>query len=214
MDEEAINPQAISVHRIRPEEKEAVRSLAKRAFSRPEGVFFSPPPQTLVAERDGQVVGAVVPRMFTLPNKYRYGAMFWLMTDPEARGLGVGGRLVEAAFGYLEEHGCRETFACVEGYNTSSSNLFAARGFGVLSPGEQLKRYGPLGTFVLWLQTFRLGTDMGHFLWAHPGATRPDSQELQWWVGAFVSALVFLLAGWWGGWLGGLDPVTLIRGPM
>jgi GNAT superfamily N-acetyltransferase len=214
VDEEASNPRAISVRRMRAEEKEAVRSLAGRAFSRPEGVFFSPPPQTLVAERDGRPVGAVVPRVFMLPNKRRCGAVFWLMTDPEARGLGAGGRLLEGALGHFQEHGCRDAFTCVEGYNASSSNLFAARGFAVLSPGEQLRRFGLLGTLALWFQTFRLGTDVGHFLWARPGTRRPDSPTLQWWVGAFVGALVFLLAGWRGGWLGGFDPASVIGGAM
>src|ERR671932_2023184 len=159
---------------MRDGEKGAVRSLARRTFSPLEGVFFSPPPQTLVAERDGQVVGAVVPKILTLPGKRQYGGVFWLMTDPQVHGLGVGGRLVEAALKYFEEHGCQEAFACVEGYNTSSSNLFAARGFTILSPEEQLRRYGLLGTIILWIKMSRLGADVGHFLWARSGATRED----------------------------------------
>lgn len=195
MDEEVPNPLAISVRRLRAEDKAAVRSLASHSFSRPEGALFSPPPQTLVAESDGQPVGAVVPKIFMLPDKRRYRGVFWLMTEPQARGLSVGGRLVEAALGYFEERGCREAFACVEGYNASLSNLFAARGFALLSFGEQLRRYGPLGTLALWLRTFRLGNEVGNFLWARPGARRPDNPRLQWWIGALASALIFLLAG-------------------
>jgi ribosomal protein S18 acetylase RimI-like enzyme len=210
MNEEATNSPAISIHRMRDDEKEAVRALAGHAF--PLGnVFFSPPPYTLVARRDGGLVGAIVPRLFMLPDKRRGGVMLWLMTAPEARGSGVGGRLVEAALRFFEERGCREVFACVEGLNTSSSRLFAARGFTILSPGEQFRRYGLLGTFALWLKTYRLG-DVGNFLWARPGATKPDSPVLQWWVGAFVSALIFLLAGWRGGWMEGLDPTTVLDG--
>jgi len=72
--------------------------------------------QSLVAERDGRLVGAIVPKVFVLPDKRRCGAIFWLMTAPEARSSGVGGRLVEATLECFEEHGCREAFACVEGY--------------------------------------------------------------------------------------------------
>ena len=75
--------------------------------------------QSLDAERDGRLVGAIVPKVFVLPDKRRCGATFWLMTAPEARGSGVGGRLVEATLEYFEEHGCREAFACVEGYTVT-----------------------------------------------------------------------------------------------
>jgi hypothetical protein len=84
MDEVAVNPPAISVRHMREEEQKAVKSLAGRAFPPLGGIFFSPSQHTLVAERDGRVVGAVVPKLFVLPDKRRCGAMFWLMTSPEA----------------------------------------------------------------------------------------------------------------------------------
>jgi ribosomal protein S18 acetylase RimI-like enzyme len=211
MDERATGSPALSVRRMYGGEERAVRDLAGRVFSMPESAFFSPPPHTLVAERDGYLIGAVVPKVFALPNKRWYGAIFWLMSDPQACGLGVGGRLVEAACEYFEERGCPEAFACVEGYNTSSSNLFAARGFTILSPGEQLRRYGLSGTFALWIKMFRLGADVGHYLWARPGATRPDYPGLQWWAGTLLlSVLVFLLAEWRGTLVEGLEPVMVL----
>src|ERR671916_42200 len=120
------------------------------------------------------------------------------------------GELVGAALQSFEERGCREMFACVEGYNSSSANLFAARGFTILSFGEQLRRYGFLGTLLLWLKTSRLGADVGHFLWTRPGQPKPDDPALQWWAGMFASALVLLLAGWRGGWLGKFDPMIIL----
>ena len=210
MGEEALNLPAVSVRRIRGEEKEAVKSLAGRSFPPLGGVFFSPSQHTLVAVRDGRVVGAVVPMLFMLPGKRRRGAIFWLMTDSQARSTGVGGCLVEAALGFLEERGCREVLACVEGYNTSSSNIFATHGFAILSPGEQLERYGLLGTFVLWIKMFRLGADIGNFLWVRPGATKRDHPGFQWWASVLLSVLIFLLAGWRGGWMEGLGPATVL----
>ncbi len=211
MDEQATNPPAITVRRLRDDEEGAVRALAGRAFPPLGNVFFSPPPCTLVAERDGRLVGAVVPRPFVLPGGRRCGVIFWLMTDPEARGSGVGWRLVGEALRFFEERGCREVFACVEGFNASSSKLFATHGFTILSLWEQLRRYGLIATFALWLKTSHLG-DVGHFLWARPGATRPDRPALQWWVGAFASASIFLLAGWRSNWAEGLDPVAFLGG--
>jgi len=205
----------ISVRRMGADDEEAVKALAGRAFSPLASVSFPHSPDALIAERGGKLLGAVVLRTFVLPGngrdeERRGGVMLWLMVEPGARRLGVGGRLVEAALRSFEEWGCREVFACVEGYNSSSANLFAARGFTILSFGEQLRRYGILGTFWLWLRTSRLGGDVGNFLWARPGQLESDSPALQWWVGALANALVLLLVGWRGHWLGEFDPATLL----
>lgn len=205
-----MEPPALSFRWMRDDDKRAVRALAGRAFPPLGNVLFSPPPHTLVAERDGQVVGAIVPELFMLPGGHRGGVMFWLMTHPEVRGSGVGRRLVEAALRFFEEHGCQGVFACVEGFNTSSSSLFAAHGFSILSLGEQLRRYGPVGTLALWLKTHRFGGDVGHFLWARPESSSPDSPALQWWAGALASTLVCLLAGERGGSLEGFDLAVVL----
>ena len=63
MDEEATNRPTISVRHIREDETRAVRSLASSAFSWPEGALFSPPPQTLVAGRDGHLVRVILPKV-------------------------------------------------------------------------------------------------------------------------------------------------------
>jgi ribosomal protein S18 acetylase RimI-like enzyme len=214
-DEGRIQPGVISVRLMGADDEEPVRALAWRAFSPLESLSFPRSPDALIAERGGELLGSVVLKTFGLPGSgqdgdRRGGVMLWLMVDPGARGLGVGGRLVDAALRSFEERGCQEVFACVEGYNSSSANLFAARGFTMLSLGEQLRRYGLLGTLLLWLRTSRLGGDVGHFLWARPGQLKPDDPALQWWIGVFASTLVLLLAGWRGSWLGGFGPTTIL----
>ncbi len=205
-----MDPPALSFRWMRDDDKRAVSALARRAFPPLGNVLFSPPPHTLVAERDGQVIGAVVPKLFMLSGGRQGGATFWLMTNPEVHGSGVGGELVEAALRFFEDHGCQEVFACVEGFNTSSSNLFAARGFSILSLGEQLSRYGLVGTLALWLKMHRFGGDVGHFLWARPKSTSPDSPALQWLVSVLASTLVFVLAGWRFGSLEGFNPAVIL----
>ncbi len=214
-DEGRIQPGVISVRLMGADDEEPVRALAWRAFSPLESLSFPRSPDALIAERGGELLGSVVLKTFGLPGSgqdgdRRGGVMLWLMVDPGARGLGVGGRLVDAALRSFEERGCQEVFACVEGYNSSSANLFAARGFTMLSLGEQLRRYGLLGTLLLWLRTSRLGGDVGHFLWARPGQLKPDDPALQWWISVFASTLVLLLAGWRGSWLGGFGPTTIL----
>jgi GNAT superfamily N-acetyltransferase len=180
---------------MRARERQAVKILAGRAFPPLGGAFFPSSPNALVAEQEGKLVGAVVLRTFWLPGGRKCGVMFWLMTDPAARGVGVGRRLVGDAIRYFEDQGCKEVFAGVEGYNTGSANIFAAHGFAILSFGEQRRRYGFLGASLLWLRASHLG-DVGHFLWARPGQARTNNPLLQWWVGVLVSSLMFLLAGW------------------
>ena len=63
MDEEGTNRPTISVRHMREDETRAVRSLASSAFSWPEGALFSPRPQTLLAERDGHLVGAILSKV-------------------------------------------------------------------------------------------------------------------------------------------------------
>jgi len=216
-DEGTVQPGVISVRRMGANDEEAVKALAGRAFSPLESLSFPRSPDAIIAERGGELLGSVVLETFGLPGggrdeDRRGGVMLWLMVDPGARGLGVGGHLVDAALGSFEERGCQEVFACVEGYNSSSANLFAARGFTMLSLGEQLRRYGLLGTLLLWLRTSRLGGDVGHFLWARPGQLKPDDPALQWWTGVFAGVLVLLLAAWRGGWLGGFGFWATILG--
>src|SRR3712207_5185221 len=155
-DEGTIELGVISVRRMGADDEEAVKALAGRTFSPLEGLSFPRSPDALIAERGGRLIGSVVLKTFGLPGSGRDenrlgGVMLWLMVDPGARGVGVGGHLVEAALRSFEERGCQEVFACVEGYNSSSANLFAARGFTMLSSGEQLGRYGLLGTLLLWI---------------------------------------------------------------
>src|SRR3712207_4610299 len=115
-DEEIVNSRVISVRRMDVDDEEAVRALAERAFSPLGSLSFPRSPDALMAERRGELVGAVVLRTFRLlgtgrDGDHRGGVMLWLMTDPEARRLGVGRRLVESALRSFEERGCQEVFA-------------------------------------------------------------------------------------------------------
>ncbi|MBN1316099.1 MAG: GNAT family N-acetyltransferase, partial [Anaerolineales bacterium] len=133
---------SILIRPMQAGEKPAVRKIMQQAFPLVLQWFFSWTPNVLVAERDGELLGAVVFKLFSLPGKREGGLIDWVFTAPEVRGLGLGQRLVEAALEFFDEQGCDEVMACVEGYNTSSSKIFARRGFSILSPGEQFRRYG------------------------------------------------------------------------
>jgi GNAT superfamily N-acetyltransferase len=166
----------------------------RRAFSPIQQAFFSWKGHVLVAEREGTLLGGAVLDTFPLAGDRKGGIVLWIFTDPDARGLGAGQALAEGAIAFFENEGCTDMFACVEGHNTSSSKLFATRGFGILSPGAQFRRYG-LGTFPMWYHTFHF-IDVGHFLWTRPPAERPDSPMLQWWGVLLMNAVLVWLALW------------------
>ncbi len=182
---------------IRPMEKDErrkVHAVMRQAFPLIQQWFFSWEPNVLVAEQDGRLLGGIVLKLFRLPRGRKGGLVAWIFTAPEARGLGAGQRVVEAGIEFFEQQACDEIFACVEGYNTSSSKLFASRGFSILSPGEQFRRYG-LGIFTVWLKTFHF-IDVGHFLWARPAAKSADSPVLQWWGTIAANTLLGLFVLW------------------
>jgi L-amino acid N-acyltransferase YncA len=179
---------------VRNDEKKAVRDMMNRSFPLVQRWFFSFTPHVLVAEQNGQLLGATVLKIVSLPGNRKGGLVYWVFTAPEARGMGAAQRLVEAALCFFEDRGCDDVMACVEGYNTSSSKLFSTRGFTVLSPGQQFRRYG-IGTLPLWVKIFHY-LDIGHFLWVRPGSERPDNPALQWWGSVLMNALIAWLALW------------------
>ncbi len=97
-------------------------------------------PHVLVAEQNGQLLGATVLKLIPLPRNRKGGLIYWVFTAPEASGMRAGQRLIESATHFFEDKGCDEIMTCVEGINTSSSKLFSTRGFSILSPGQQFRR--------------------------------------------------------------------------
>jgi len=197
---------------MRPEEKGDVGAIMRQSFELTQQLFFSWSSNVLVAEQDRKILGAVVLKMFPLPAGRKGGMIAWVFTAPEARGTGSGQRLIETGLEFLEEQGCDELMACVEGYNTSSSKLFATRGFSILSAGDQFRRYG-LGALAMWFHTFHY-IDVGHFLWVRPAASQPDSPTLQWWGNWLANILVFLLALWRRNSFGQLSLSSVVAIPL
>jgi len=184
----------IYVRPMRLEEKKVVHNIMSRSFPLVLRLFFSFSPHVLVAEQNGQLLGATVLKLIPLPGNRKGGHIYWVFTAPEARGIGTGQKLIEAALQFFKDKGCDEIMTCVEGFNTSSSKLFSTRGFSILSPGQQFRRYG-FRILPLWVMIFHF-IDLGHFLWARPGSEQPDNPALQWWCNVLMNALVFLLALW------------------
>ena len=193
-------------------EKPAVRAIMCQSFPVVQQWFFSWTPHILVAEQEGHLLGAILLKTFALPGDRKGGLASWVFTATAARGLGAGQQLVEAGLDFLRAQGCDEIMACVEGYNTSSSKLFATRGFSILSPGEQLRRYR-LGLLSLWARIFHI-IDIGHFVWVRPAAKFPARPSMQWWGNWLANSLILWLALWRGNAFGSLAPEVLWMAPL
>ncbi len=202
----------VEIRAMRPEEKKAATAIMRRAFAPLEQLFFSWKGHVLVAERKGQLLGATVLDTFALPGERKGGVVLWIFTDPAVHGQGAGQALTDAAVDYFEAESCTDMFACVEGHNTASKYLWATRGFGILSPGAQFRRYGR-GMFIMWYHTFHL-MDVGHFLWTRPPADQTDSPGLQWWGSLLMNTILVWLALWQQQGFHAFNPLFLLIAPV
>ncbi|NER84455.1 MAG: GNAT family N-acetyltransferase [Leptolyngbya sp. SIO1D8] len=184
----------VVIRPMRDDERRTVHAIMRRAFPLVDQWAFSWTPNVLVAEQSGQLLGAIVLKLFPLPRNRKGGSVAWVFTAPEARGQGLGQRLVEAGIDFCERQECDEILTTVEGFNTSSSKLFATREFNILSPGAQFQRYG-LATFAVWAKLSHY-FDIGHFLWARPAPKKTNHPICQWWGTIAANALIGLLMLW------------------
>ncbi|MFO8017781.1 MAG: GNAT family N-acetyltransferase [Promethearchaeia archaeon] len=185
----------ITIRPMQDDEKKEVRKLVRDAFRFFEWIFFYFTSDIFVAELRGELVGGVLPKMFNISDDQKGGLISWLFTSPKVQGLGVGQQLVEGALQYLENEGCDVIFACVEGLNTSSSKIFATRGFEIISMGEQLRRYSFFQMIKIWFNIFHY-MDIGHFVWIRPAPQRHEKQITQLARTFFLNSLIVLLAIW------------------
>lgn len=202
----------VNIRPMRDGERLIIRSIARRAFPLVEQWFFEWTPNVLVAEQAGQLLGAIVLKLFALPHKRQGGSISWVFTAPEARGRGLGQCLVEAGLDFLEHQGCDEILVSVEGFNPSSSKLFATRGFGILSPGAQFRRYG-WAIFAVWAQLVHY-FEAGYFLWARPAPIEADSPTLQWWGTIAANSAIGFLMVWRLSVSEAIDPLTWLVLPL
>lgn len=97
----------------------------------------SPTTGSLVAERDGRIVGNVVVCPLELSTSTHYGLarpehmsfLAFAVTDPEVRGSGAGLALTQAAFAWARDHGYTAMVTDWRATNLLASRFWTARGF-------------------------------------------------------------------------------------
>jgi len=173
-------------------DKKTLSKIKNNAFPFLMRFFFSSSKDTLVAEKNGEVVGGAVLKIFNLKNK-KCGHVLELFVSKKEQNNGLGKKLVQASLAHMKTIGCEEVFACVEGNNTGSSNIFSKNGFAVLSLYDQIKNYG-FSYFKLLYNTFHI-FDIGHFLWKFPANQKHfDSSAVQFLMSILLNIIVFLIA--------------------
>jgi len=90
----------------------------------------SPPKNLWVAERDGRVVGSI----FVMPSEGIPGSaqLRMLYVEPSARGLGIGGTLVEQCVSFARDAGYERMRLWTHTVQESARRLYAAAGFEVV----------------------------------------------------------------------------------
>ena len=163
------------VRPMRTEEKNEVKKVMIRCFNRFAGLFFDFGQQVFVYELNGRICGGITLSAFRIDKSRRGGIVKWIFTLPEIRGRGAAGAMLDWAQVWFDEQGCDHQFACVEGYNTSSSNLFAKRNFRIMSFLKQVCTFGWRLPRV-WLRTVHT-MDVGHFLWERTVGSSQDRKK-------------------------------------
>jgi len=103
--------------------------------------LMQPRATQLVAELEGEVVGAVALNPGPFGRKDRHWCRIGLWMIPEARGIGIGTALVESALRWAVAEGFEKMVA--EVFATNGSSLSLLRKFGFVTEGRQK------GLFVL-----------------------------------------------------------------
>ena len=90
-----------------------------------------------IAEHAGQRVGSV----FVARKSAEVAQLRMLLLTPAARGLGLGGQLVDAAIAFARDKGYRQMVLWTQGNLTAARSIYAARGFRLLH-SEPAQRFG------------------------------------------------------------------------
>lgn len=90
-----------------------------------------PPKALWIAERQNSIVGSV----FVVPSEGREGTaqLRMLYVEPEARGLGIGRKLVDQVIAFSRENGYRRVRLWTQSVLQSARRIYAAAGFTLLA---------------------------------------------------------------------------------
>ena len=163
----------IEIRRIKEDEIDTAMEIMRKSFPQSyHSIFYLFPESTLVAIENGNVLGGINLDIYDATVKVGY--IGWLYVSEEARGRGIGEKLVDEAIIFLEkEINADEILLCIEGDNPSSFKNFSSRpGFEIMPLNKEIKTFR-WKIFKVYRHASRF-FDMGYFMWHK---SRSDSNK-------------------------------------
>jgi len=111
-----------------PEEAKAVQKLGRKSFHPLEMPYMPKVKRALIAELEGEPVGAFTYTIEQVKSK-KVGRIDFLFTHPDYAGQGVGKQLCQAGFDFLWGEGCDLLTTYVRDDNAASWRVFERHGF-------------------------------------------------------------------------------------
>ena len=129
------------VRRMRPGDREKVAGIFEESFTGSYqywSIRLLDRLETIVAEVDGEVVGAAELYVTSCEGYGRVGVVAFIAVAPAWRGRGIGRRLVEEAERLFRQRGCRFAAASTRSSNRASIALFTSLGYSVHERGSRV----------------------------------------------------------------------------
>jgi ribosomal protein S18 acetylase RimI-like enzyme len=124
---------------MRPEDRESVVRIFGESFTGSYqywSIRLLDRLETIVAEVDGEVVGAAELYVTSCEGCGKVGVVAFVAVAPAWRGRGIGKRLVEEAERLFRQRGCRFAAASTRSSNKASIALFTSLGYSVHERGD------------------------------------------------------------------------------
>lgn len=131
----------VLVRRMEPKDRRAVAKIFEESFTgsyRYWSLRLLDYLETIVAEEDGEIVGAEELYVTSCEGYGKLGVVAFVAVAPAWRGRGIGRRLVEEAEKVFRQRGCRFAAASTRAENKASIALFTSLGYSVHKRGDEV----------------------------------------------------------------------------
>lgn len=193
IERDRIQSRIMTIRPLVEKDRDAVNRILRRAFPLLQRWSLRLDHHVLVVEdSNGAIQGALKCKLIDKLSGSRIGLISWACADPGVQGRGLGPKLVNIAMDYFKQHHCREIIACIEGFNTPSSNMAVGWNGTILPLFTQIHLYGPY-IFTLWYRLSHF-LDFGHFMWRYPAIETHYRLGFSWWCNLIVNGVLAVIA--------------------
>ncbi len=176
-------------------DRKKLKELGRKSFPYLHGIFLDTTPHTLLARYNGEIAGAIVMKLVEVTPDENVGIISWLFTSGDVRGAGIGEKLVREGMEYLKSKKCSAIVTAVDGYNTSSSKIFANNGYVIQNGKNLINKYGLKGYLRVWTK-LKYYSEIGHFLWVY-GLPEPEKRSApitSWLANLAIISIAFVVS--------------------